>query len=446
MFYKSAQGCRIRRYRGAVAHLLVTAMPFAGHVRPMTAIAGALLEQGHRVTAYTGGQYADAFDHLGCDVVQWRDAQDFDERAIAETFPRVGLPGMRGTFANLLDLFIGTARGQVDDILAAHERRPFDALVGDVMAIGTGLAAERLQLPWATVSLVPLTMPSRDLPPQGLALRPGQHGVGRLRDALLRSLVPAMSTSVERAYRTARAQVGLGAGRRFSEALYSPQLVIATGSPSLEYPRSDLPASVEFVGFLQPRAASLGLRPLWAETLVDEPRPVVFVTQGTFESNPENLLVPTLDGLAHDPVRVIGTTAGEPFGWHLPANARLVDFVPFSAVVPRASVGVTNGGWGGVLEMLSMGVPLVVAGGMLDKPEIAARVAWSGAGIDLRTARPRPIRVRNAVRRVIREPEFRERARAIAAEFEALGGEARAAQLIETLLMPVPPAAAASGR
>ena len=86
--------------------LLVTAMPFAGHVRPMTAIAGALLEQGHRVTAYTGGQYADAFDHLGCDVVQWRDAQDFDERAIAETFPRA-VPMNRSSRRSLKDEFCG---------------------------------------------------------------------------------------------------------------------------------------------------------------------------------------------------------------------------------------------------------------------------------------------------------------------------------------------------
>ena len=418
-----------------MAHLLVTAMPFAGHVRPMTAIAAALLERGHEVTAYTGAQYADAFDTLGCEVVQWADAQDFDERDIADTFPNTGRPGVRGVLANVRELFIGTAPGQVEDIVAAHARHPFDAIVGDVMAIGSGLAAEVLHLPWATISLVPLTMPSRDLPPPGMALQPGQHLVGKLRDRLLRALMPAASASIDRAFGAARERVGLPSGRPLSEALYSPALVIATGSPLLEYPRSDLPASVQFVGLLRPVAAALGPRPLWAATLADEPRPVVFVTQGTFDIDPEDLLVPALDGLAHDPVRVIGTTAGEPVEAHVPANARLVDFVPFADVVPHASVGVTNGGWGGVLEMLSLGVPLVVAGGTLDKPEIAARVAWSGAGLDLRTGTPRPIKVRNAVRRVTREPEFRERAQLIAAEFATLGGAERAARLIEERLI-----------
>jgi UDP:flavonoid glycosyltransferase YjiC (YdhE family) len=45
------------------------------------------------------------------------------------------------------------------------------------------------------------------------------------------------------------------------------------------------------------------------------------------------------------------------------------------------------------------GVPLVVAGDTEDKPEVAARVAWSGVGITLRTGRPRPDRLRAAVRR-----------------------------------------------
>ena len=53
---------------------------------------------------------------------------------------------------------------------------------------------------------------------------------------------------------------------------------------------------------------------------------------------------------------------------------------------------VTNGGYGGVQIALSYGVPLVVAGTTEDKPEVAARVAWSGAGINLKTATPAPQR------------------------------------------------------
>ena len=77
---------------------------------------------------------------------------------------------------------------------------------------------------------------------------------------------------------------------------------------------------------------------------------------------------------------------------------------------------VTNGGYGGVQYALSHGLPLVVAGDGEDKPDIAARVAWSGAGINLRTGRPSPAKVRAAVLRALNEPSFRERARALQGE------------------------------
>jgi UDP:flavonoid glycosyltransferase YjiC (YdhE family) len=59
---------------------------------------------------------------------------------------------------------------------------------------------------------------------------------------------------------------------------------------------------------------------------------------------------------------------------------------------------ITNAGFGGVQLALAHGIPLVAAGGSEDKPEVAARVAWTGAGLDSSTATPTPHRLRDAVR------------------------------------------------
>ena len=121
-------------------------------------------------------------------------------------------------------------------------------------------------------------------------------------------------------------------------------------------------------------------------------------------------------------------------GLALPANARIVDLIDFGSVLPRASVFVTNGGWGGVLASLAAGVPLVIAAGVAgDKPEIAARVARSGAGINLRTGRPKPSAVAGAVREVLANPSYAKRAREIASELDQLGGAGAAADLLERL-------------
>jgi UDP:flavonoid glycosyltransferase YjiC (YdhE family) len=120
-------------------------------------------------------------------------------------------------------------------------------------------------------------------------------------------------------------------------------------------------------------------------------------------------------------------------GDRVPPNARQAAFLPYDQLLPRASVVVSNGGWGGVLASLAAGVPLVVAGGTLDKPEIARRVAASGAGVDLRTGRPNASRVRAAVEQVLTDPAFRARAGEIGASLARHGGASAAAELVERL-------------
>ena len=99
-----------------------------------------------------------------------------------------------------------------------------------------------------------------------------------------------------------------------------------------------------------------------------------------------------------------------------PANAVVERFVPFSALLPHVDVMVSNGGFGSVQLAIANGVPMVVAGTSEDKREVTAHVGWSGVGINLRTSRPSPEAIADAVGRVLNEPRFRERTRALQAE------------------------------
>jgi UDP:flavonoid glycosyltransferase YjiC (YdhE family) len=107
-------------------------------------------------------------------------------------------------------------------------------------------------------------------------------------------------------------------------------------------------------------------------------------------------------------------------GGRLPDNARAAEFLPYEQLLPRTDVVVSNGGFGGVQQALSYGLPLVVAGATEDKPEVAARVAWSGAGVNLRTGAPSPARVRRAVRSVLTEPRYRGAAQRLQLEIAEL--------------------------
>lgn len=58
----------------------------------------------------------------------------------------------------------------------------------------------------------------------------------------------------------------------------------------------------------------------------------------------------------------------------------------------------------------------------VERPEIARRVAWAGAGIDLKTARLTPAVVREAVARVLEDPAYRRRARQLGEAIAEAGG------------------------
>ena len=416
-----------------MAHILVASSPFAGHVRPTLAVAEALVLRGHRVTAYTGRRYARDFEELGCRILLWQAATDYDERNLAASFPRLPATGRRAVFANLEHVFIRNAPGQLDDLRRAHTAHPFDILVGEQMVLGAGLLADLQSLPWASLSVLPLSLPSRNLPPSGLGLQPLPGAWGKARDALLRQAARRLMRPLDTALAEVRTQAGLPEGPLFEQAGFSTQLTIAHGAPGLEFPRPDLPGYVHYTGLLARPTVHAGPEPEWLKEIRSFEGPVVLVTQGTLNTDPQELLQPALDALRNENMLVVASSAGRSVQ-RIPPNARVHDFLPFGDLLPLASCAVTNGGWGGVLQMAAAGVPMVVAGGTLDKPEVAARVAYAGLGVNLRTGTPSPQKIARAVRSVLADYGYRSRACAVGDQLRRLGGATRAAELIESLV------------
>ncbi len=76
---------------------------------------------------------------------------------------------------------------------------------------------------------------------------------------------------------------------------------------------------------------------------------------------------------------------------------------------------------------------MVCAGLGEDKANVSARVAWAGAGIDLRTSRPIPEQIRGAVRNVLGDPRYRSNAERIRDDFARHSPGTEAAVLLERL-------------
>jgi UDP:flavonoid glycosyltransferase YjiC (YdhE family) len=115
----------------------------------------------------------------------------------------------------------------------------------------------------------------------------------------------------------------------------------------------------------------------------------------------------------------------------VPGNAVLVDWMPYSQVMPAAEVVISHGGHGTVARALAAGAPVLVCPAVGDMAENAARVAWSGTGLTVPRRLLSRRGVRLAVRRLLGEERFREKAGAIAAWSEEHDGAMAAAGLVE---------------
>jgi UDP:flavonoid glycosyltransferase YjiC (YdhE family) len=402
----------------------------------MTQLVGELVARGHDVHWYAAGKFAATVEATGARFVAMRAARDWDDADIEAALPALrGRRGLARVKTQLRELFIDPIAGQLSDLAAAADDIAPDAVVADAAHLGAALLCEQRGLPLAGVGISALMLPSIDTAPFGSALPPKR--ASRFLNWLIFRVVFG---DINRAYRRARVQIGLPGGTGTYFDVVSPQLFLQPTVPAFEYPRRDLPPQVHFIGPLVPRTASPSWQPPpWWHDIVDARRrevPIVLVTQGTLATDPRELIAPTLRALADEPVLVIATTGRVSAAWPrpFPQNARVATFIPYQVLLPYVAAVVTNGGYGGVQMALSHGVPLVVAGGSEEKPEIAARVRWSGAGVDLRTGRPSPERIRKGVRSVLADARFRDRARAIARDIADHDPPAEGASLIETLV------------
>ncbi|GIH17122.1 glycosyltransferase [Rugosimonospora africana] len=422
-----------------MARYLLASSPIHGHVAPMTNIAASLVRAGHRVRFMTGVLFRTQVEAVGAQHVALPASVDYDARDLDAAFPgRTERSGLRKLTFDVRYTFTEPMRAQAEAVWALLDAEPVDAVLVDCAFLGVlpMLVDPRPRPAVVCVGITPLTLSSRDTAPFGLGLPPSSSTAGRVRNRLLNLLVrrAVFGSNQRRLDRTLR-EMGLTDAPVFF--LDWPRLadrLLQLTVPRFEYPRSDLPARVRFVGTPPAHSATnatSGEAPLWWDELLAarrSGRPTVHVTQGTVDtSDLTRLIGPTLRALADKDVFVVVTTGGPDPGQipgGLPANARAATYVPYADLLPHIDVAVTNGGYGGTQLALAHGVPVVVAGDTEDKPEVAGRVAATGVGINLRTGAPTAPALAAAVETVLREPAYRERARALAAEYARHDAEA----------------------
>jgi MGT family glycosyltransferase len=405
-----------------VSRILAYTSPARGHVFPLVPILDELHARGHQVHLRTLSSEVEMTRARGFRVepidpaIEAIEHHDFEGKN-----PREALKiGVRS--------FVERAAHDAPDLQRAIEAVDPDALIVDVQSWGGLVAAEAWGGAWASFCPYPLPLPSVDAPPFGPGLRPARGPLGRVRDRAMRPLVyGTVAKIVMPPVNQIRAAAGVPEAR--DDFMVRAPLVLYMTAEPFEYPRRDWPSNVEMIGpcAWDPPAEV----PDW---LADVERPLVLVTTSSEFQDDGRLVRTALEALAGDDVEVVATLpAQDPdaFG-NIPANARVLPFVPHAPLLERAAVAITHGGMGATQKALARGVPVCAVPFGRDQLEVARRVEVSGAGTRLPARKLSAERLRSAVREAMTR---RAGAQRIADAYERAGGPRRAADVYEHVLL-----------
>ena len=121
----------------------------------------------------------------------------------------------------------------------------------------------------------------------------------------------------------------------------------------------------------------------------------------------------------------------------LPERVRVVGAVPQLAVLRRAALMITHGGFNSVKECVWSGVPMIVIPQGFDQPGNAVRVAWHGLGEHLPERAATVERLRGAVARLVGDEACRARVGALGARFRRAQADGSGLDFLEQAIAPV---------
>jgi MGT family glycosyltransferase len=440
-----------------MARFLVTCWPFVGHLYPQISVAFALRTRGHEVAFYSHESARPVVEGEGFTFFPFErvDEQRFErihalEAEVPATQPKIRTLSVAMTAYR--DMLSGSIPEMVADLQPIIRTWKPDVIITDPALWASILVVWELTgVPVALLTqMIGSMIPGPDAPPWGPGLPPPRSALTRLLARTVALGTDVVAYNMRRNIDRIRAQYGLKPmGGSVNEYTGRLPLYLIPSVPALDYNRRDQPPNVHYIGpCVWTRPGGSGDSE-WLNGIPRD-RPWVHATEGTAQYQEPFLLRAAAQGLANEPLEVILTTgqfSRDPsiLGINpLPANVHVERWVSHEDLLPRCAALVTTGGAATVLASLKAGVPLLVVPTFWDKSDNAQRVVEAGVGLRLAPRRCTPERMRQAVKRLVEEPMFRENAQRMARLFAEAPGPAGAAELLEKVTGVAPVSAPAA--
>jgi UDP:flavonoid glycosyltransferase YjiC (YdhE family) len=402
-FAGSQCGARLRAAGKEISvRILFTTHPVPSHFYPLVPLAQALQDAGHAVAFAAGVTFCPFIESSGFRAFP----AGFDHRGIPP--PRL-FRQMQAMNGEQFALFMETIYFALfspplaipDLVRISHDWEP-DVIVREAFEFGGCIAAEHIGIPHAVVE------------------------VGSYRGPWF-----PVETMVRQLDRVRR---GFGLPPDPDLTMLARYLHLSFAPPRYQDPASPLPPTAHALRYRAFDQSGEEALPEWVAQLPD--LPTVYATLGTGANRASDLFEAIIAAVRDEPVNLIITIGrnNDPaaFG-DQPANVHIERYIPQTLLLPHCDMVIAHGGWGTTMGALASGLPLVVMPITADQPQNAARCAALGVGRVVAPDERTPEGIRAAVREVLGDDTFRERARGLGEEIAAMPGQEHAVALLERL-------------
>lgn len=422
-----------------MARIILSTFGSSGDLNPFLALGLALRARGHDIRFAVQDNFRSTAEALGFPV------DLLSGNVVASLAPTARQ--MLGKSNPVASLSVLVQEGILPTLSANVEELRQACLQADLLVASSGqfaasFVADLTGIPWVTVSLSPVTIPSAHLmtQPQPFTLPgPIQRASNRLSWKLGALL---LGRAADRPINRVRASYRLPPRRElFWLGNASDKLVCLACSPAFQPPPPDWPAHVQMTGFCFWDTPSTWQAPPELEAYLGDERPLVAVTAGSIGPEMRRAFIPyfrTSIAAIHQAgarALVIGLEDSD-LGLPPDQGVLAVPFVPYSTILPRCAAVIQHGGIGTIAQSLRFGTPALVIPWGFDQLYAAHQVARLGAGLCLPWRGFTVERATRALRELLYTPRAREVAQHLRDQLSREDGVAALCAAIEGVKGP----------
>ncbi len=385
--------------------------PASGHLNSMTALARRLQSRGHEIIFIGVLDTEPMVRAAGLTFVPYCE-KEFPAGSMTEAYaPVAKMHGFEVVKYTCHMVFAPLTRAALKRLPQKLEEAGIKALVLDPIHFFLELVPMSMGIPyihaWSALHFdfsgsTPAPLFNWQPETTSEALARNVNGLQQIGETLLPVLAEAMPYAEK---------AGLRINWQESGSTISKLAVITQVPKEFDFPGIQLPANFHYAG---PFHDDEGREPVAFPWEKLNGKPLIYASLGTLVNGLDHVYKAILEAARRLPgvqlVLSVGQSINPDALGPIPSNAIIVRTAPQLELLKRAALCITHAGLNTTLESLAQGVPMVALAIGYDQPGVSARIEYHGVGESLEVESITGEQMLEAIRRVLENPSYRERA------------------------------------